>query len=1301
MEAQRYRQVKEIVAILLSTDSFRRVHRLTELCGADQDLRQEVESLLKANDAAQDFLLELPSTQTLGGTGSATVALAAEGQRFGPYRIVRQIGSGGMGVVYEAVREDEFRKKVAIKVVKPGMDTAYILSRFHSERRISAALNHPNITMLLDGGATPDHRPYFTMEYVEGVPIDTYCKNHALALPQTLELFRTVCGAVHYAHQNLVVHRDLKPSNILVTNEGVPKLLDFGIAKILGPSESNGTVAGMTAAFPMMTPDYASPEQARGEAVTTATDIYSLGAVLYELLTGRRPHRFSTNTPQQIQQVICEQEPILPSEATGNRRLGGDLDNIVLMAMQKEPARRYSSAEELSQDVHRYLAGMPVRARKDTAGYRAGKFVRRHKAGVIAASLVVVALAGGIISTTRQAQIASLERDKADQQRQEAQRQEQEALRQHQEADRSKDEAQKRAAEAEVQRAKAEQQSSRADEESYRANLSAAHLLNGENEYDAARERLFSAPPGLRGWAWHHLFQRSDNSIAKLFAEADEQDSTLGANHFRSSFAFAPDTSKILWTMYSTVHSWDSRFAPGAVRAGFGRIAAISGDGSRIVAVPRSGGGKTAIIYEAATGRQLMVFAAHSSSITSAAIARNGRWVVTGDQSGELRAWDMETGRQQSVMRQPDRPVRCVSINGDGTRVAAGAPTDPAFKIYDPASGRTTAVLVGHKSPCKASAFSHTGDQLATASGDTTVWLWDARTGQSINTLLGHTGAVNAVAFSPDGRHIATASMDRSVRLWDVAEGYQLHTFTGGSEDVYVQAVAFTPDGTRVLSGGGAGEILVWRMPLFIPAVTFSADVTADESTVVSVTNIGVTVWDQQTNRQIASWPIGGYGATVKLSPDGRRIAAGTFDGRVTLWDRNSRKLLRTFTGHTAAVRSVAFSPDGRLLASGSQDKTLRVWDTVSGREVGKRELPNIVSCVRFSPDGRSLATASGDLYTLYGNGPPVHIWRISDLSLIWSLRTKASYQPSARSVVFSRDGARLAAGEQTSTDPAIWVWDTRTGRALASLKGHSRGVDAVMFSPDAKLLYSVSPDSTFRVWDLDRSELLLKYQVPRCDSDTAYYDLLTNPDGSRISTIGYCIGAATMQVWDTKSHYPPAAVEVVDRMQKQHSLLSDQIRGLQSESRLDAKTRTEALRLLEVSGSHRIDFREHVLAPLLHRQQTTSVSAGALRQAQMAALRAPYSALYLMAVALGHYRTGAYDEAIKTIQRAAAIGEVTPEHLLVQAAAESRLSKTAQARQTLEEAGRLRGEFAWNNTDSYWVAFRTEVEGLIQGKEH
>lgn len=408
--SEQWPRVKELFAAAVELPLGERAALLDRDCHGDDALRREVESLLQADAQTETFIEEpafaIPRDLLDEERGEENFA----GRQFGAYRVIREIGRGGLGNVYLAARaDDQYQKEVAIKLVRRGLDTDDILRRFCGERQILAQLDHPNIARLIDAGSTEEGLPYFVMEYVAGQPIDRYCDGRQFSTHKRLELFRTVCAAVTYAHQRLVIHRDLKPSNILVTEEGVPKLVDFGIAKVLHADDplAAQTMTGIR----VMTPEYASPEQVRGLAITTSTDIYSLGVLLYELLTGQRPYRLTTRTSEEIAHAVTDQVPERPSTTVARnlksqisnfKSLKGDLDNIVLMALRKEPERRYASVEQFSEDIRRHLEGRPVIAHRDTVGYRAGKFVRRHKAGVLATAVVVITLLAGLAATLRE-----------------------------------------------------------------------------------------------------------------------------------------------------------------------------------------------------------------------------------------------------------------------------------------------------------------------------------------------------------------------------------------------------------------------------------------------------------------------------------------------------------------------------------------------------------------------------------------------------------------------------------------------------------------------------------------------------------------------------------------------------------------------------------------------------------------------------------------------------------------------------------------------------------------------------------
>ncbi len=444
MIPERWQRVKQLLEEALELPTDQRELFLDNICDSDDLLRQEVESLLLEENANTNELLQSPLYAALTDLDKDRADWV--GRQVGSYKITEKIGEGGMGAVYRAARADEqYQKQVAVKIVKQGLDTPFAASRFRAERQILADLEHPNIARLLDGGTTDNGFPYVVMELVEGQPIDQYCAAHSLPVEERLQLFHGVCLAVQYAHQHLIVHRDLKPGNILVTGDGVPKLLDFGIAKILDPELLPCGLEATVSLDRMLTPQYASPEQVRGETITTASDVYSLGVILFLLLTGRLPVQFDQRSPEAIVRAICDTEPPKPSTAVLiqeknatmsdlrpgkgslrlavegeplqklSKRLRGDLDNIALMALRKEPQRRYASAQELAEDIRRHMENLPVIACGDSAAYRVSKFVARHRAAAAAAVIVAIMLIIGMVTILREDRIARTERAHAEQ----------------------------------------------------------------------------------------------------------------------------------------------------------------------------------------------------------------------------------------------------------------------------------------------------------------------------------------------------------------------------------------------------------------------------------------------------------------------------------------------------------------------------------------------------------------------------------------------------------------------------------------------------------------------------------------------------------------------------------------------------------------------------------------------------------------------------------------------------------------------------------------------------------------------
>ncbi|MBO0910765.1 MAG: protein kinase [Acidobacteria bacterium] len=430
MTRERWQQVKDLLAQVLEVEPSERLAFLDRISGDDDALRAELDELLAA-DGNNEFLNQ-PFLEPAFPVADSQILSRRIGQRIGPYLMVEEIGIGGMGEVYRAFRDDDqYQKEVAIKLVRAGQDSGFVLDRFRHERQVLATLEHPNIARLLDGGSTEEGAPYFVMELIDGQPLTEYSKIHGLATGERLELFLEVCSAVEYAHRRLIIHRDLKPSNILVTSEGVPKLLDFGIAKILDPATAKDGPEPTLSLFRFLTPRYASPEQVKGEAITTASDVYSLGVVLYELLTGQGPYPAACRTTHELARAVCEIEPVRPSirvrrpDAGGvdtgdvsreklSRRLRGDLDNIVLKALSKEPGRRYATVEQFAGDVRCHLGNLPVAASRGSRRYRASKFVRRHWAGVVATVIVAAAVVAGVGATLYEAYRARVEQLRAE-----------------------------------------------------------------------------------------------------------------------------------------------------------------------------------------------------------------------------------------------------------------------------------------------------------------------------------------------------------------------------------------------------------------------------------------------------------------------------------------------------------------------------------------------------------------------------------------------------------------------------------------------------------------------------------------------------------------------------------------------------------------------------------------------------------------------------------------------------------------------------------------------------------------------
>ena len=1076
MTPERWQKIDRILDDVLELEACERAGFLDETCADDSELRSEVESLLAASEQAGNFI-ESPFLSASGAGDGDSISMS--GQLLGPYRLLREIGHGGMGVVYLAVRaDDEFKKQVAVKLVQPGPHNEDLLRRFRRERQILASLDHPNIARLLDGGTTEQGVPYLVMEYVTGTPITEYCDESRLSITDRLKLYRDVCAAVRHAHQSLVIHRDLKPSNILVTAGGDVKLLDFGIAKLLY-TNSDSVALDTTTGVPVMTPEYASPEQIRGEPVTTASDVYSLGVVLYELLTGHYPYRFKDRSLSEIIRVICEQEPEPPSRAISRvetkaeqggkpqttlspetvsrtregrpeklrARLRGDLSAIVLMALRKDSQHRYSTVEQLSEDIRRHLEGKVVFARKATFAYRAGKFIRRYKTGAAVAMILLLTLLGGIFATLRQANIARQEtRDK-------------------------------------------------------RRTLYAAEMQLGAQAWDTTnmgrlRELIEKQLPrdgeeDLRGFEWRYLWRLYHHNGERLRLQHDVEIWAIAYSPDGGTLATVDDTGLlILWDTSTgrqvtrlqahTEYIWDVKFSPDGKM-----LATASGDA-------------TVKLWDTATWREIRTLRGHKEArISVLAFSADGKLLVSGSDDQTAKIWDVASG-QNTVTINTGMTVRNLALSPDGKRLLLSSQPKGRLSLYDintgkklrvftnmyavPISfspdGKTVALMAdkkvilldfateqikaifdSHISPIRAVAFSPDGRLLATGSVDRTTKIWDVASGGLVVTIKGHEGEIFSLAFSPDGKTLATGSNDFTVRLWDIAA---VSEFDCIETEYRIQSLAFSPDGKIIASGSyNNSTTKVWDVsngrqlakikgPGNSWGVAFSPD---GKRLAIGYSEGTLKLLDAATYQEVASFKAHAKGiASLMISPDNRTLVTASHDKTANLWDLATGKLLCAIAGHSKVLSAVAFSPDGELLATASHDKTAKLWDMKTGRELARlRGHVKPVLSLAFSPDGKTLATGGAE--------GVVKLW---DVGTGLEKATFTGHAGHVNSVAFSPDGKLLATG---SDERLVRLWDLDTGQEVIALSGHKEVVFAVAFSPDGDTLVSGSQDGEILFW--------------------------------------------------------------------------------------------------------------------------------------------------------------------------------------------------------------------------------------------
>ena len=1171
MNSDRDQLVKEIFADALEkADAAERDAYLSQACGEDAQLRQHVEALLQAHQKAGAFLEE-PAPPPPG----IRIVLAAPltekpGDKIGHYKLLEQIGEGGCGVVYMAEQEEPIRRRVAFKVIKLGMDTKQVVARFEAERQALALMDHPNIAKVLDAGATDTGRPYFVMELVRGIKITDYCDQNNLSTEERLNLFVQICHAIQHAHQKGIIHRDIKPSNILVTlHDGVPvpKVIDFGIAKATGQRLTDKTLFTAFQQF-VGTPAYMSPEQAEmsGLDVDTRSDIYALGVLLYELLTGQTPFEQKALVAaglDEMRRIIREQEPVRPStrlstladpeRTTVAKRRGagppqlihllrGDLDWIVMKALEKDRTLRYDTANGLAMDVERFQNHEPVVARPQSTVYRVRKFVRRNRVMVAAAATVGVVLVLGILGITWQAIRAT----KAER--------EQSRLRQQAEANERK---------AQTAQASEAQQRRQAEAQAYVANVRLMQEAAEENDAGQFRELLQETASNLaRGFEWYywqrqmHLDLRtlhghsgavrsvafspdgqrivtgSLDGTAKAWEAASGKELVTFKGHRAGikSVAFAPDGQRIATgSDDETVKVWDSTSGKEllTIKGHRGEINSVvfAPDGQRIASASAD---RTAKVWDAASGNELLTLRGHSNLVSSVAFSPDGRRIATGSWDHTARVWEADSGVQLLVLEGSPDEVKSVAFSPDSQRIVTGG-WDPWAKVWEAASGKELRTLPG-RSGFWSAAFSPDGRRIATGSADLTVQVWDADSGEEQLAFKGHNDEVCSVAFSPNGQRLVTGSLDVTAKLWDLGSPEKLLTHSGKS----VLKAAFSHDGQRIATGGEDGTVKVW----------------------------GTASGQELLNFKAHSLPI----RSVAFSPDDQRmVTSGHRDPTLKVWEAASGRELFTLKGHNDEIFCAAFSPDGRRIVTGSKDHTAKVWEADTGKELFTfRGHDTMINSVAFSPDGQRIVS---------GGDPTAKVWEAAGGKELLSLPGLS------QAVAFSPDGRRIVTGDLHGT---ARVWDAANGTQLLTLKGHNGFIITVAYSPDGQRILTGSTDRTARLWDAASGKELLTFKGQNADAAFVVF----SPDGQRIVT-GGAGGAA--KVWEA------ATVQEAAAWQREEKTDLERMATLQRE-RQAAVEHERALRAQDPGAIK----QWLVLAPIPFQDQTSEGALKALDQEQV-----------------------------------------------------------------------------------------------------
>jgi WD40 repeat protein/serine/threonine protein kinase len=1075
---------EEIVEACLARPIEERAGYLDRVCAGDAALRRRVEELLRSHSLAESFLEEPPVSVGAGQTSKSDVPLAEKvGDHIGRYKLLQQIGEGGCGVVYMAEQQEPVRRRVALKIIKLGMDTKNVIARFEAERQALAMMDHPNIAKVLEAGATDKGRPYFVMELVRGLKMTDYCDKNNLPTRERLLLFVQVCQAIQHAHQKGIIHRDIKPSNILVTlRDGVPvpKVIDFGIAK--ATTDQRLTDKTLFTAFEQFigTPTYMSPEQAEMSelGLDTRSDIYSLGVLLYELLTGQTPFDSDLllrSGLDEIRRIIREEEPVRPSTrlstmlagaltTTAQRRqaepaklsglMRGDLDWIVMKCLEKDRARRYETVNGLGMDIQRHLQNEPVVARPPSLAYILQKALRRHKLAFGALSGIAVSLMIGLGLSTWLYLQERKERHRAVT----AEQRESHLLRDVQSAQTN---------EVRLRRA-AEAQERAARQSAYVSDMIAASQALNDRNFNIAKQLLAGQVPhsgeeDLRTFEWRYLWNQSQGEQLKTL---------LGHSGAVNCVAYAPD----------------------------GRILA-SGSFDHTIK-----------LWNAATGDLIRTCAGHSANVVSLAFSKDGRILASAAEDGLILFWDVRTWNITSTLTNS---LPRVAFSGNVLAIATGnghrVNSWGEVELWDYTAGRLLKRLPGSGNRA---AFAPDGKMIATANGNGLVRLWDVATGTELRTFA--CARVHSLAFSPDGRMLAWSAQNR-IWLWELSQAQPAKLASSTQGVIY--AIAFSPDGQTIASADQYHTLTLWNVAHakeFVKLqghgggvwdVAFSPD---GKTLASGAQDNAVMLWNplsSEANQEITNVLQSRYFAGSPIfSPDGKTLAYASVHGGLLLsevatgrvarrletddlpvvfssdglslftWDRSYGALQRWSldtgmpqgTTQLAVIRTnqyaCDFSSAANLMAASDKRNHVILRSMTTGKELFTLQLPSSAHVMSFSPSNGYLATGHWD--------GSAEVW---DLTTRHPVFVFDRFDETVDNVAFSSDGSLLAAG---SFDGTVKVVDVPARKQLTTLIGNKSSVIAVAFSGDGRTIATGGDDNTVRLWNLASGREVLRFET-------------------------------------------------------------------------------------------------------------------------------------------------------------------------------------------------------------------------------